>query len=98
MGDTKKPRRLQRGVKAIGMGLVLLAVVTELRKPREARTWHGQVVGFVPYDLRMPTPARVRERLWAPENPRVLVPQVFGVGWTVNVGRVAALVRGRTAS
>ena len=98
MSDTKKPRRPQRVAKAIGIGLVILAVITELRKPQEARTWHGQVVGFVPYDLRMPTPARVRERLWAPENPRVLVPQVFGVGWTVNVGRVAALMRGRAAT
>jgi Family of unknown function (DUF5808) len=95
--SSTKPQQLQRVAKAVAIGLVLLAVVTELRKPRDARTWHGQVVGFVPYELRMPTVARLRERLWAPEDPRVVMPQVFGVGWTVNFGRVAALLRRRTA-
>jgi Family of unknown function (DUF5808) len=58
-------------------------------------TWHGSIVGFVPYDLRMPSAARFRERLWAPEDSRVFTPQVFGVGWTVNIGRVATLLRRR---
>jgi hypothetical protein len=84
---------LRRFVQVVGIGLVAAAVVQELRKPRELRTWHGAVAGFVPYDLRMPTAARVRERMWAPDDPHVLVPQVLGVGWTLNLGRVVALVR-----
>jgi hypothetical protein len=36
---------------------------------------------------------RVRERIWAPGDPHLLTPQVFGVGWTVNVGRVASLLQ-----
>lgn len=88
-----KGHGFQKTVRLITLGLAVAAVVKELRTPAEERTWHGTVVGFVPYDLRFPTPARMRERMWNPENPHVLVPRVFGVGWTVNVGRVVALVR-----
>lgn len=85
--------RFRRFVQAIGLGLLAAAVIQELRKPPELRTWHGTVAGLVPYDLRMPTAARVRERLWAPDDPNILVPQVIGVGWTLNFGRVVALIR-----
>jgi uncharacterized protein DUF5808 len=90
---SNRASQLQRIANALGISLIAFAVVQELRKPREARTWHGSIVGFVPYDLRMPSAARFRERLWAPEDSRVFTPQVFGVGWTVNFGRVAALLR-----
>jgi hypothetical protein len=79
------------------MGLLVAAVVKELRTPAEERTWTGVVAGFVPYDLRRPTPERFVERLWAPDDERILVPQPFGVGWTLNVGRVVTLVRQRRA-
>jgi len=70
------------------LGLILIgaAVATELRKPAEERTWEGRIAGRVPYDLRPPTLARGRERLWNPADRRVFVPTVFGVGWTVNFG------------
>jgi hypothetical protein len=87
--------RLRRFVQAVGIGLLAAAVIQELRKPPELRTWHGAVAGLVPYDLRMPTAARVRERLWAPDDPHILAPQVIGVGWTLNFGRVVALVHRR---
>ncbi len=45
---------------------------------------HGKIFGLVPYDLRAPTLARLRERLWNAGDARFLVPTVFGVGWTVN--------------
>lgn len=75
----------------------MAALVKELRLPRGERTWHGSVAGLVPYDFRVPTAQRVRERVWAPDADRVFSPTVFGVGWTVNVGRVVALVRGARA-
>jgi hypothetical protein len=73
------------------LGLVALAgfaVVQELRKPATDRQWHGKV-GPIPYDFRMPTMERIRARLWSPDAA-ILQPQVFGVGWTVNL---AALLR-----
>ena len=84
-------------VRLATIGLAVAAVVKELRLPAEERTWHGVVAGFVPYDYRVPTLARFKERLWAPDSEHVFNPQVFGVGWTVNVGRVVELVR-RAAS
>ena len=48
---------------------------------------------IVPYDFRVPTFERARSRWWNTDDDRVFVPQVFGVGWTVNLARVAKLVR-----
>jgi Family of unknown function (DUF5808) len=89
--SSRQPRRRTRSRRlglAVGATLLGGALVTELRKPTEERTWHGRVAGRVPYDLRPPTLARVRDRLWNPADHRVLVPTVFGVGWTINLGRV----------
>lgn len=74
------------------VALVGAAVVTELRKPPADRTWQGTVAGVVPYDLRPPTVDRIRATLWDPDNPSLLVPQAFGVGWTLNLARVRDLV------
>ena len=74
----------------VGLSLLGAAVVTELRTPPGERTWHGRLLGLVPYDLRPPTVARLRTALWDPASSDVLVPTAFGVGWTVNVGAVAA--------
>ncbi len=71
---------------------LVAALVRELRTPAGERTWHGQVAGVVPYDLRPPTLARLRATFWNPDGPLV-VGQAFGVGWTVNLGRLARLVR-----
>jgi len=67
--------------------------VTELRKPAEERTGFGKVAGLVPYDFRPPTASRIRAAVWAPDDPRLFKPHAFGVGWTVNFGRLFALVR-----
>jgi hypothetical protein len=68
--------------------LLVTAVRQQRRLPPGERTWHGAVDVAVPYDLRPPTLQRLRQRLWAPEEPRLFVPQVFGVGWTVNLARL----------
>lgn len=72
----------------VGAVLLLLAVATELRKPRAERTWHGRVLGLVPYDLRPPTLARVKESFWSPDDPRLVLPRAFGLGWSPNLGRL----------
>ncbi len=80
------------------MGSVALlgaVIVNEMRKPPEDREWHGTLAGVIPYDLRPPTAERLRDGLWNANNDALLVPQVFGVGWTVNVGRVVRSLRER---
>jgi hypothetical protein len=66
------------------------AVARELNKPPEQRDWHGEIAG-VPYDFRPPTAEKLRRSVWDPDNPNLVVPMSFGVGWSVNLARVAAL-------
>jgi hypothetical protein len=84
---------MRRSRKLIGLaaaGMLAAAIVTELRQPSDERTWEGSVGGIVPYDLRPPTAERLRQRVWAPDDERLLVPHFFGVGWTINIGRPAS--------
>jgi len=80
-------------VRLASIALLATAVVRELRTPAPERTWHGRI-GIIPYDLRPPTPSRVRAALWRPDEPSIIVPQPFGVGWSLNLGRLWRLVSG----
>jgi hypothetical protein len=68
------------------------AVAQELRRPPEQRTWHGLVFGFVPYDFRPPSLRRFKDAWWDAENPRLLTPRDFGVGWAINLPRAFDLI------
>ena len=81
--------RVRRIVKLVAFAVFVAAIVEQLRLPAEERTWEGRVGGLVPYDFRMPTLDRARSRWWNPQDDRVFVPTVFGVGWTINVARLA---------
>lgn len=102
MGTEQSTRSRQSGIQAamrlVMMALVAAAVVKELRTPAEDRQWNGVVAGFVPYDFRVPTLQRLRERLWNPEGEHFISPHVFGVGWTLNFGKVVATIRDRAGS
>ena len=96
-GKTSKKRGGFRSlVRLVAIALGIAAVVKELRRPADERTWNGTVA--VPYDFRMPTLERAKERLWNPEAPSFVGPRVFGVGWTLNVGKVWALVQEKRAA
>lgn len=96
--STGKPGGLGGVVRLIGVGLAVAAVVKELRTDPAKRTWNGVVAGFVPYDFRMPTVERFRQRMWNPADEHWVGPRVFGVGWTVNLGRVVAVLREQYAA
>lgn len=93
----KKGQEIQAIVRLVMLALVVAAVVKEMRLPPEQRTWNGKV-GFVPYDLRFPTVERWKERVWNPDSPTLIGPKVFGVGWTLNIGRAVQLIRERVAA
>jgi hypothetical protein len=84
----RRTPRKNNALTVVAVVLLVMAVRQELRLPREERTWHGTVPVQVPYDLRPPTLQRLRHRLWDPTEPRLVVPTVFGLGWTVNVARL----------
>ena len=85
-------RRVRRLLRVAVFGLAVAAVATELVKPAEERTWHGRVLGAVPYDFRPPTWKRIREAYWNPESDRLFSDRVFGVGWAVNLYRAKVLM------
>lgn len=70
------------------------ALYQELRKPEAERTWHGRVLGVVPYDFRMPTWQRLRDAYWDPSTDRVFSDHVLGVGWAVNLPAAARRLNG----
>jgi hypothetical protein len=84
-----KIKGVNRLVALVGITLLGGAIMKELLKPAEDRTWHGRVAGFVPYDFRTPTWQRLRTTFWDPDDSRVVKDKVFGVGWDVNVGAIA---------
>jgi hypothetical protein len=70
-------------ISAVVAFLVVNAVREQLSLPPEERTWHGRIFG-VPYDFRVPTVERLRNTYWNEDSAELLVPQAFGVGWTLN--------------
>lgn len=91
---TGADRKRHKGglVRLVAVGFTIAAVVKELRLPKDERTWHGRI-WVVPYDLRLPTPARVRAAWWDPDDDRIVGPRAFGVGWAINLPGLAAAVR-----
>ncbi len=68
-----------------------VAIFQELRKPKDERTWHGTVAGFVPYEYRVPSFNRIKDVYWNPDG-KLFGSKVFGVGWAVNLGKVAGFL------
>jgi hypothetical protein len=79
--------RITKILVAAGGALIGAAVVQQLRLPPAERTWQGRVAG-VPYDFRPPTVERLRASFWNPEDPSLVTPRVFGVGWSINLYRL----------
>ena len=76
-------------MRLLWVALVGAAIADGVRRNRR----HGELFGFVPYDFRMPTVERARAQTWSPGSSRVLAATSFGVGWSLNLGRVARLAR-----
>lgn len=74
----------------VGPTLLVAALATELSRPPGSRKGYGRVLGVVPYDFRVPTLRRVRERWCNPNDDRLLTEQVLGVGWSLNLARLFA--------
>lgn len=48
----------------------------------------GTLLG-IPYSFEPPTPSRVKRTLWNPSSDRLLVPHVYGWGFSPNFGALA---------
>lgn len=58
-------------------------------RPRDDSEPERRIILGMPYEFRPPTAERVRSRMWNPADPRVMVPRVFGIGWSLNFGALA---------
>lgn len=72
-------------VRNLALIAVGAAVYTELRKPPAERTWHGRLMGIVPYDFRLPSISQLRDAYWNPRSATIFSDRPLGVGWAVNV-------------
>lgn len=57
-------------------------------EPPDATSPQGRILGM-PYDFRGVTTERLANRLWNPADPRIFMPRLFGIGWTINFGAIA---------
>jgi hypothetical protein len=92
MSPVKRLRRLRRLAGLVGLGLTVAAISQEMAKPEPERTWHGKVLGIVPYDFRPPTWERIRRAYWNTDDDRLFTDRVFGVGWAINLHRASILM------
>jgi hypothetical protein len=85
--------KLKRLIKIVTFGLLLGAIREEMNKPETERDGHGLVAGVVPYDFRPPTFEKLRNALWNPEDERIFMAHPWGVGWTLNFGRLLRVLK-----
>jgi hypothetical protein len=86
-------RTFRRIIFMLVVALVAAAIVDQLRRPASERTWNGAILG-IPYDFRLPTEERLREKWWNPSGP-LFTPHTFGVGWSINLYRLLHLDESR---
>jgi hypothetical protein len=79
--------RIRGAVRKLWAAVFAAAVIDAVRKHRD----HGELFGVVPYDFRIPDLERAKRRTWDPQSAQILMPVTFGVGWSVNLGRLARL-------
>ena len=77
-----------------GAVLTILAVFGAIAFGATRRQKVGTYLG-IPYDWRTPTWTVIKERVWNPDDPRVLTPKVFGWGWSINFAALLGRARRR---
>jgi hypothetical protein len=82
----------------LSLAAIALAIAKELGKPARQRTWHGRMLGFIPYELRPPTLERIKASLWNPNDSNLMTGQPFGVGWSINFYPLVEQLRRSVAS
>jgi hypothetical protein len=63
---------------------VAIAITQQLQRPPEERNWYGKIAG-IPYDFRIPSVERLRATFWNKDTSQILLPQAFGIGWSINL-------------
>ncbi len=56
---------------------------------------NGSAIG-IPYDFRVPTLQRIKERIWNSNDSRIFTPMAYGAGWTINIPSLFRALKGHT--
>jgi hypothetical protein len=84
---------MSRLVRLILVTVLAGIVYSEVRKvPGETR-FQGKALGFVPYDIRPPSLAKIPSTYWNPHEPRIFTGRVSGIGWSINVAALVERIR-----
>lgn len=85
--------KLKRLLKIATLAMLLGAIREEMNKPENEREGHGTVGGIVPYDFRPPTFEKLKNAFWNPDDERLVIAHPWGVGWTLNFGRLMRVLK-----
>ena len=66
------------------MIFVIVAAVHAYRTKQSQGRYYN-----VPFEFRIPTIERAKKRVWNPSDRRLFTPNIFGVGWTLNLHEAA---------
>lgn len=86
-------KRLNTALSVMLIASFAAAVVQQLRRPAEQRTWHGRAFDVIPYDFRVPTMERLAEAYWNPSNSTIITDRPLGMGWAVNFAALYGWLR-----
>lgn len=75
-------KNIQRIIQFVFLGITLALLITNFGK-------QGRFLGM-PYDFTVPTVSKIKSRLWSPSDPEILKPDIFGWGYSINFGAIAA--------
>ena len=67
--------------------VMIFTIVATVHAYRTKRS-HGRCYN-VPFEFSTPTIERAKNRVWNPNDRRLFNPNIFGVGWTLNLHEAA---------
>ncbi len=86
-------KRLNTALSVLAFASIAAAVVEQLRRPADQRTWRGHAFDVIPYDFRVPTMERLAEAYWNPKNSTIFTDRPLGMGWAINFAALYGWLR-----
>ncbi len=77
-------KRLNTALSVLVLASFAAAIVEQLRRPADQRTWFGRAFDVIPYDFRVPTRERLTDAYWNPSSSTIFPDRPLGIGWAIN--------------
>jgi uncharacterized protein DUF5808 len=86
-------KRLNTVLSVLVFASFAAAVVEQMRRPADQRTWRGRAFDVIPYDFTVPTMDRLVQAYWNPNSSTILTDRPLGIGWAVNFAALYGWLR-----